>query len=142
MYFSHLITDTNISTSILWHLELGKSMAYHQSPTALEEGELKDFDSKTKVTEESSTNVEVEALNVVRVQTPINKCASFKRLKAILVICMGVRKKYRQQNIASKISPAIYRQAKYRQSIISPVNNIASNISPGKISPVNNIASK
>ena len=50
------------------------------------------------------------------------------------------------RNIASKISPAIYRQAKYRQSIISPVNNIANNISPTKyrqsiISPVNNIAS-
>ena len=46
------------------------------------------------------------------------------------------------RNIANQISPALYRQAKYRQSIISPVNNIASNISPGKISPVNNIASK
>ena len=48
------------------------------------------------------------------------------------------RKKYRQQNIASKISPAINRQAKYRLSIkspskISPVNNIASKISPSKI---------
>ena len=36
---------------------------------------------------------------------------------------MSVLKKYRQQNIASNISPAIYRQ-QYIASNISPVDNI------------------